>query len=273
MKTANTIYCFDLDGTLVQKGKIHPLDVETLLNPGHDIYIPATGRPLHSIIELFKMNGIPEHWFSSRPLIAHNGSMAYLDKQEPFFIRTFESSTLKMLFDLIQAFSHLSWILVSSNGMFCPRLDPDISNFAGKYQQPVNLLEAKHADCPFTKIMIISHSGTLDDNLQEALKQLPVNMFRSLPYLYEILPFNTSKRTGLNQLIQALGIPKENPLLVAGDAENDLELLAASPYSFAPESAMETVKEKARFIIDPLPRGLFAAMRQTYEKLKPADSR
>ena len=73
------IICLDFDGTLVDKqGYIHPQDVEILSAPGDAIFVPATGRPLHSVRKVFARNGLFTGQPIPLPLILDNGAHCLL---------------------------------------------------------------------------------------------------------------------------------------------------------------------------------------------------
>lgn len=53
------LICLDFDGTLVDReGCIHPSDVEILANERSVAFVPATGRPLHPVRQVFEQHGL-----------------------------------------------------------------------------------------------------------------------------------------------------------------------------------------------------------------------
>lgn len=64
----------------------------------------------------------------------------------------------------------------------------------------------------------------------------------------EIFDKNASKGTALSKLAEHLGINKEE-IVCIGDAENDLTMFASSGTRFAMGNAVESLKEKADFIL------------------------
>jgi len=72
------IICFDLDGTLINAhGMIHPADIEILATHRGSLLVPATGRTISSVRQLFEKNGLFIGQPLPFPLILQNGAALY----------------------------------------------------------------------------------------------------------------------------------------------------------------------------------------------------
>ena len=74
------IFCFDVDGTLVdEQGVIHPADVALLgAEPPAALFIPCTGRPLEGLRRTFAQFGLFVSSNIPLPLVLQNGALIYL---------------------------------------------------------------------------------------------------------------------------------------------------------------------------------------------------
>ena len=70
---------------------------------------------------------------------------------------------------------------------------------------------------------------------------------RSQPYIFEVMPQNITKATGLKELAQKLRISRTD-IMAIGDALNDLEMLKAAGFSVAMGNASPEVKAAADLV-------------------------
>ncbi len=73
------------------------------------------------------------------------------------------------------------------------------------------------------------------------------NIFRSEPFLLEILPLNVDKRSALMRLIKILGIKREE-LMAIGDGYNDITMIEFAGLGVAMGNASDAVKAVADFV-------------------------
>ena len=71
----------------------------------------------------------------------------------------------------------------------------------------------------------------------------------SQPYVYEVLPKNNNKGTGLKKLAEKLGI-KQEEVMAIGDGNNDVEMFEYANYSVAMENASDLAAKAAKYRTD-----------------------
>lgn len=78
-------------------------------------------------------------------------------------------------------------------------------------------------------------------------KEHNITMFRSNPYLMEVIPSESGKGTAVKNLCEYLNIPGLIPV-AAGDQENDLSMLLAADIAIAMENGIDALKDVATTI-------------------------
>lgn len=96
--------------------------------------------------------------------------------------------------------------------------------------------------CPLEDAAVMEVIG----RVREAVPALDV--VRSQPQWCDILPHGVSKASGLNELLEATGVARDE-VVFFGDAENDLEIMAAVPNSCAVANATPAAAAAARWHI------------------------
>ena len=92
----------------------------------------------------------------------------------------------------------------------------------------------------------------------------------SSPHWMDIMSEGVNKGVALGQLQRELGVTPEQTV-VFGDYLNDLEMLAAAPYSFAMANAHPDVIEVARFLAPANhEHGVVRVIEQLLEQSRPA---
>ena len=104
---------------------------------------------------------------------------------------------------------------------------------------------------PVNKICITHYPENLVDFYKQATTSLghKYNFARTTPQWIEINPIRVSKGNTLSLLAERLQIAKEE-ILVFGDGENDLSMLAQAGYAVAMGNAMSSVKAVADYITE-----------------------
>lgn len=110
---------------------------------------------------------------------------------------------------------------------------------------PLGLEEVLEAQ-PIFQGMFIDQKEQIDafqDTYEEALTQR-FHTIRSQPILFEILPKDVNKATGLKALADHLGIPREQVMAI-GDENNDIEMIQYAGLGVAMGNAANHIKELA----------------------------
>lgn len=117
-----------------------------------------------------------------------------------------------------------------------------------KYADSLEALRQQGVE--IAKVMIFHQDSALIEKTRERIKQLGgFAVSSSYPINIEINDILAQKGLALKEYIQDRGIQKEE-VMVFGDGLNDYSLFTEFPNSFAPENAMEEIKELAGTIIE-----------------------
>lgn len=73
------------------------------------------------------------------------------------------------------------------------------------------------------------------------------SIYRSEPYFIEIMPYNVNKATGLERILEALSMKREN-IVCCGDGFNDISMIQFAGVGVAMGNAQPAVKEAADYI-------------------------
>lgn len=257
------IICFDFDGTLVDsRGRIHSHDIEILSGERHAVFIPTTGRPLHSIRRAFEQNGL----FVGQPipfhLVLQNGATVYqpdeiLHAQYPFapdVQAALIEATLNypqvtfFLFSLAEV--HTLW--PNEVGMAMAR------RFALDTQPFVQSSRRRQ----FTKLMCVAKSPDPLRAFATAISELALERSYSLPTVLEINSVGINKGCILATLLDELGLARTN-VIAAGDGENDLPLFDLATLSFSPDTSPAAIRARADYVINVRESGLLAPILET----------
>ena len=257
------IVCLDFDGTLVDdEGRIHPADVEILANERSVAFVPATGRPLHSVRRAFERHGL----FSGRPipfpLVLENGAAVYGEREDLRSRRSLQPELRDELLRAALSAKEANFLLHSLNEArtlgsndllraFVRRFDLDArpwdpdSDPAGSWERPP------------VKLVVTAEDPEAVGRFEAETADLPLERTYSLPNMLELGPAGVHKGSGLATLLDHTGhAPRE--VVVAGDGENDLALFEMATLRFAPADSPPAIRAQADRILDVREEGLLA---------------
>lgn len=120
--------------------------------------------------------------------------------------------------------------------------------YGPEYAVPVTIEpDARKLTLPVHKLSFVFDS---EEEAQRVLRALGdfkgYNLFRSLPYLFDIISEKADKGLSARRLQEILGASK---LYTIGDNENDVAMLKLADYSAVIETAPEHVKEAADLVV------------------------
>ena len=244
------LVAIDLDGTLLSPDKtISPANKQALLDAeaaGVNVVI-CTGRPLSGVRPIFEEiafksnhsysvinNGCTTVKSSDWSVISYDAlseeDLVYLDQL------TQEIHPQLSLFDLNR------YIILNQEPSEIAKMDAGI---VSTVPVPLGLEEVLEAQ-PIFQGMFIDQKEQIDafqDTYEEALTQR-FHTIRSQPILFEILPKDVNKATGLKALADHLGIPREQVMAI-GDENNDIEMIQYAGLGVAMGNAANHIKELA----------------------------
>jgi len=257
------IVCLDFDGTLVDdRGRIHPADVEILANERSVAFVPATGRPLHSVRRAFERHGLFSGCPIPFPLVLENGAAIYGERENLRSRRSLQPELRDELLRAALSAKEANFLLHSldeartlgSNGLlraFVRRFDLDArpwdpdSEPAGSWGRPL------------VKLVVTAQDPEAVGRFEAETADLPLERTYSLPNMLELGPAGVHKGSGLAALLDYTGhAPRE--VVVAGDGENDLALFEMATLRFAPADSPPAIRARADRILDVREEGLLA---------------
>ena len=100
------------------------------------------------------------------------------------------------------------------------------------------------------KLVVLGESKTIDTRrpeLEAAVGEAAV-VVQAVPGMLEVLPHGVSKGAGLREILALLDLPPSQVMAI-GDAENDIELLAAAGIGVAVGNAVPKLKEIADWVV------------------------
>ncbi len=254
------IICFDLDGTLINaQGVIHPTDVQILATYRDNLLIPATGRSIDSVRQIFAKNGLFSGQPLPFPLVLQNGAVLYAEGERLLAHFEFEEGVQAQLIQLLLGFPQagvlffgLNWLYsLNDNGL----ANEAIQSLDFRARSFTELSRAYR----FSKAMCFADDVEVLRAIREAVKPLGVGAFQSLPLALELCPQGVNKANGILQLVKLLGI-EDYCLYAVGDSENDLPMLELAHTSYAPTTADDDVSRRVEHIIDAGKNGVLAPM-------------
>lgn len=264
---AAPIVSFDLDGTLLDShNRIHPRDKEILIYRNDVVFVPCTGRPYSSVVEMFHHNGMFLNEAFPFPVVANNGSVIYLPGGKLLQYRSFSAGLQPQLLDIFYQFPQVVFMLseIEHTYLFMPsekgvqwlnRFLTVWYPYTEDYTGPI-----------FGKITGLSDDPALIQALRTRLSQLPVELCLSMPQVLDINPQGVNKRTGLAAVMKSMHL-EDAPVFAAGDGGNDLDMLKLAKVFFTPATSADFVKGQADQVVDTSTQGLLCAMLKTAARL------
>lgn len=244
------IICFDLDGTLINaQGVIHPADVEILRTYRDKLLIPATGRSLDSVRQIFAKNGLFIGHALPFPLVLQNGAALYAEGERVLAHFLFEEKVQVQLIQVLFGFPQAGVLFFDLDWLYCLH-DNGLAREAIRSLDFRALPFTQHSPAyRFSKAMCFADNPEVLTAIREAVKPLAVGAFQSLPLALEICPQGVNKANGILQLVKLLGIG-DYRLYAVGDSENDLPMLELAHASYAPSTANGDISARVEHVID-----------------------
>lgn len=249
MDLSKIILITDLDGTLLTTDKkILPVDMEAIdeLRSAGGKFTIATGRGYSMAAPVAQKVGL------DMPAVIFNGAAVYDFKQGKFLwhsevfsgareyikrlVAKFPDIAIEVLREKVV--SVIGMNDVEKRHLGFENVTPDI--------QTVDSVP----DGNWLKILIAYPPEKMDKVVEFAEKYCSenVNLVRSEPHFYEILPQGVSKDYGFKKLLEIMQF-KDMFTVAAGDYMNDYAMIKNADLGVAVGSALDKVKEAAKLVV------------------------
>ncbi|WP_276326351.1 Cof-type HAD-IIB family hydrolase [Boudabousia liubingyangii] len=141
---------------------------------------------------------------------------------------------------------------IAQKGIYqCYRDDRFVVNLEkiGRFEVGVDPEFKQLLQSPQAKLHIMCEPALMPQVIERAasLNEPEVQGVRTGPYLFEFQHPKVSKAVGIELARELLGLPSEAAVMAFGDAENDLEMIAAATVGVAMANACPAVKEVANY--------------------------
>ena len=233
---------FDIDGTLVSF-KTHQVPesarqaIAELKAKGIKVFI-ATGRHLSAI------NNLGDLEFDG--YITLNGSYCFVGKNKVIYKHGIVKQNLANLLDYMDAGNEIPCIFVREHDMIINYIDNRVKEMLELLNFPHppigNLRETLQEDI----FQLIAFFGTNQE--EEVMKIIPdCDATRWSPLFTDVVPKGSSKRIGIDKVIEYYGIGLEETMAF-GDGGNDIPMLQHAGIGVAMGNAAYDVKGWADFV-------------------------
>lgn len=241
----------DLDGTLLtNKKEIRPevqRAIELWKSEGN-LFIIATGRLISSAQYFADMSGTGDLVVACSGATIYNGGLKVYEKTVPLNLVEKLWGLLSDSGEYAQVYSDNSLVYNSEKGLLGGyKLH---SNYDKKYKLPLLLMEDYDKDAipgHVHKLSFVSHDHRRAMEIINSLGDLSqVNVFRSLPHLYDIISKDADKGIAgrwIKDLVKA------DRFFAIGDNENDVAMLEEADLSAVMRGSPEDVVKKADLVV------------------------
>ena len=254
----NCLLASDIDGTLVETGKISDRNIEAInfFRKNGGTFVLSTGRCATALNQVFSV--IDKSVIG--PSVVLNGGMIYDYQQNRPIYSTYLSDSVKTFAsDVIENLPEVG-IEVHADALVYVLNKTEETQIHEEYEE----LECEFVtfddvkDISWNKVLYCCKNQDSCDRLADFLATL--NQQKDCSFIqtsivvdgkrhlfYEQIPPNTTKATGLSELCRLLGI-KKGGLFAIGDYYNDVEMLRAADISAAPSESPEEIKSLVNFV-------------------------
>ena len=242
------LIALDLDGTLLTSDKKITTRTKDIIARamarGVTVTI-ATGRMLRSAVHFARLLA------SDAPVICCNGGYVGRAEGDPFFAHYFDPALVR---EFLTFAYERNWYVNWYSGMEIYVPDYREDHFTA-YRTTAHFVvnEVGNDYLRYTENVPQLVLRNLDDGISGYLEVVREHFGdRILPQQntgtsLDINPPGVNKAVGVQALADAMGL-RLDEVMVAGDADNDFEMLAMGAFSVVPENGMPEAKERARYV-------------------------
>lgn len=240
---------FDIDGTLITEGedKYIPesasLALEKLRENGH-ICIINTGRPYVSLDDYIKSIKVDGY-------VCGCGTNIRLGDK---VLQSYQLDA-EMCVDIVKTLDacRFEWLLEDEHALFCHKrpynswFKVEIDDLKNKVTEKISTITPEdYGSVKFVKFVMISNGDADYDTIYQKFCDKMTFIDRGNG-MFEVIPKQFSKATGMKFLEDYFGIPHENTIGV-GDSPNDLTMLEYAGTAIVMGGSVEKVQKYADYV-------------------------
>lgn len=242
------LIALDLDGTLLTSDKSITTRTKDILaramSRGITVTV-ATGRMLRSALYFTRLLA------SDAPVICCNGGYVGKAEGEPVFARYFDPAlTREFLTFAYERSWYVNWY--SGIDIYAPEYRAE--HFAA-YRTTANFVVTAVGDDYLRYVENVPQfvlrelNNGVDAYVREVREHFDGRLLpqQNTGTSVDINPPGINKAVGVRALADAMGLTLDE-VMVAGDADNDFEMLEMGAFSVVPENGLPAAKERARYV-------------------------
>lgn len=210
----------------------------------------ASGRPTSAMLAIADELLLSDY---GSFIISFNGAkMTNCRTGEDWFSSTLSKETVHQLYEIskrenVWIHTYIGDQIVTEDENPYSKIEGELTNLEVKIIEsfPDTITQ------PVVKVLMLKEPSILE-KVEKKLQQEfagQLSVMRSKPFFLEFTEAGVTKGTSLNQLIQSLGIKREEVIAV-GDSNNDLSMIEFAGLGVAMGNASDAIKAKADFITD-----------------------
>ncbi len=210
----------------------------------------ASGRPTYAMLAIAQ--DLQLHDYGSFILSFNGAKIINYKTKEELFSSSLDPEIVHHLYDLskrenVGIHTYIGDEIITDQGNPYTSIEGDITGMP-----IIEVADFNHAVTePVTKVLMVNDSEKLikvERKLQVELAG-KLSVMRSKPFFLEFTEDGVTKGTSLEQLIQTLGISREE-VIAMGDSYNDLTMIKFAGLGVAMGNAPDDIKESADYITD-----------------------
>lgn len=236
----------DMDGTLLySSSKLTEFSRAALRQARSQGYVfgICSGRPMDGLKRMLKIWGIEE---DVDFLLGFNGGSFYHEGK----LREWKKLDAKTIREIIESFSGYPIWFAEYHGhtLYATMDNPILRRMAKRNQLEFRKASRRDLERPSSKLMAVGMPWTISRYEKQGKLPDGCRMFRSGPFLLEIVHPELSKLEGVKRAAKEYGVSLDE-VLSFGNDNNDLEMLEGT-VGVAMDNALENVKEAACYITE-----------------------
>lgn len=241
----------DIDGTLVNSKKQITEKTKEYIKKASEMgvrFIIASGRtpygilPIAKEIELEKIGGY---------ILAYNGGACVnCETMDVLYEEFIDKSYMSKIYDFACE-NNLPLMTYKDDILYTPnetteyiKLESNINNLT--IRKPENFMEEMGFDFP--KALYTDKPEIISQYIQKAKETFPeLEVFTSEPFFLEVCPKGIHKATGIEKIIEILGVKREEVIAI-GDGFNDVTMIEYAGLGIAMDNAHDDIKAIADYV-------------------------